>query len=175
MKDLGPTPSQTIGPFFDIGFRWLTPEVVADSHPGAIRIEGQVFDGNGDPIPDAVIEVFQADQHGQFPPDTDSAWCGFGRCLSDESGRYHFVTVKPGPVEPGAAPHIALSVFARGLLQRLVTRCYFADEEPANANDPLLRSIGGDLSATLLAQADGRTYHFDVRVQGAKETAFFAW
>jgi protocatechuate 3,4-dioxygenase alpha subunit len=78
-------------------------------------------------------------------------------------------------VEPGAAPHIALSVFARGLLQRLVTRCYFADEERANADDPLLRSIAGDLAATLLAQADERTYHFDVRVQGAKETAFFAW
>ena len=176
MKNAAPTPSQTVGPFFEIGFGWLhTPELVAASHPGAIRIEGQVLDGNADPVPDAVIEIFQADEQGRFPPDTDAAWGGFGRCLSDESGRYHFVTVKPGAVAQDAAPHVDVSVFARGLLQRVVTRCYFGDEEQANANDPLLRSIPGDLASTLLAQPDDGTYRFDVHLQGEKETAFFAW
>jgi protocatechuate 3,4-dioxygenase alpha subunit len=174
--DVGPTPSQTVGPFFNIGFRWLhTPELVETDHPGAIRLEGQVLDGNGDPVPDSVVEIFQADDRGRFSPDTDPAWPGFGRCLSDDSGRYHFVTVKPGPVAPGTAPHIDVSVFARGLLQRVVTRCYFADEEPSNAGDPLLRSIDADRATTLIAVADGAGYRFDVHLQGDRETVFFAW
>jgi len=176
VKNAAPTPSQTAGPFFEIGLCWLhTPELVVASHPGAIRIEGQVLDGNADPVPDAVVEIFQADEQGHFPPATDAAWGGFGRCLSDESGRYHFVTVKPGAVAQDAAPHVDVSVFARGLLQRVVTRCYFGDEEQANANDPLLRSIPDDLASTLLAQPNGGTYRFDVHLQGEKETAFFAW
>jgi protocatechuate 3,4-dioxygenase alpha subunit len=170
-----PTPSQTVGPFFDLGFRWLDgSELVPASHPGAIRIEGQVLDGRGDPVPDAVIEIFQADEHGHFPPATATAWRGFGRCLCDESGHYHFVTVKPGSLGGDAAPHIDVSVFARGLLQRLVTRCYFGDEG-ANADDPLLHGIGGDRASTLLARADQGAYRFDIHLQGAKETAFFAW
>jgi protocatechuate 3,4-dioxygenase alpha subunit len=175
VADLAPTPSQTIGPFFDIGFRWLTPEVVPDSTEGAIRIEGRILDGHGDPIPDAVVEIFSADRHGHFPKDTDPAWSGFGRSLSDESGRYYFVTVKPGAVAPGTAPHIDVSVFARGLLQRLVTRCYFSDEERANADDALLGSIGRDRAQTLLARPAEGTYRFDLHLQGDKETTFFAW
>jgi len=173
---IAPTPSQTVGPYFDIGFRWLHgSELVPASHPGAVRIQGQVLDGHGDPVPDAVVEIFQADEHGHFPPDTTAAWPGFGRCMCDESGRYHFVTVKPGSVGSDAAPHIDVSVFARGLLQRLVTRCYFGDEERANADDPLLCAIGGDRATTLLAQADDGTYRFDIHLQGERETAFFAW
>ncbi len=176
MTGVAPTPSQTVGPYFDIGFRWLHgSELVPASLPGAVRIQGQVLDGHGDPVPDAVVEIFQTDEHGHFPPDTAAAWCGFGRCMCDESGRYHFMTVKPGSVGSDAAPHIDVSVFARGLLQRLVTRCYFGDEEQANADDPLLLAIGGERAATLLAQADGGTYRFDVHLQGDKETVFFAW
>jgi protocatechuate 3,4-dioxygenase alpha subunit len=174
--DVSPTPSQTVGPFFDIGFRWLhTPELVELDRPGAMHLGGQILDGNGDPVPDAVVEIFQADDQGRFPPDTDPAWSGFGRCLCDGSGRYHFLTVKPGPVAPGVAPHIDVSVFARGLLQRVVTRCYFGDEAPANAADPLLRSIDGDRATTLVAVADADGYRFDVHLQGERETAFFAW
>ncbi len=176
MATTGPTPSQTVGPFFRIGLEWLdTPELVAPSQSGAIRIEGVVLDGAGVPLPDAVLEIFQADPAGRFPPDCEPGWGGFGRCLTDEEGRFHFVTVKPGPVEPGAAPHIAVSVFARGLLQRLVTRCYFGDEAEANADDPVLSSIGPTATATLVAQPAEGCYRFDLHLQGDKETAFFAW
>jgi protocatechuate 3,4-dioxygenase alpha subunit len=172
---VAPTPSQTVGPFFDLGLRWLcASELVPTSHPGAVRIEGQVLDGRGDPVPDAVIEIFQADEHGHFPPATASAWRGFGRCLCDQSGRYAFVTVRPGSVGGDAASHVDVSVFARGLLQRLVTRCYFGDED-ANADDPLLRAVGAARASTLLARADEGTYRFDIHLQGAKETAFFVW
>jgi protocatechuate 3,4-dioxygenase alpha subunit len=176
MSEAAPTPSQTVGPFFDIGFRWLhTPELVGPSVPGAIRIAGGVFDGVGDPIPDAVVEIFQADPEGRFPPETETGWRGFGRCLSDPDGGFRFVTVKPGSVAPGSAPHVDVSVFARGLLQRLVTRCYFGDEEQANAADEVLRSLDDGVAATLVAPAEDGTYRFDIHLQGEKETAFFAW
>ncbi len=171
-----PTPSQTVGPFFDIGFRWLhDPELVERGRPGLIAIDGRVLDGRGDPVPDAVVEIFQADGAGRFPPDTDEGWTGFGRCQADEAGRFHFVTVKPGVVAPDSAPHLDVSVFARGLLQRLVTRCYFGDEEKANAGDRLLDEIGPDAAATLVAPLDAGGYRFDIRLQGDEETAFFAW
>ncbi len=171
-----PTPAQTVGPFFRIGFEWLdTNELVGRGAPGAIRVEGRVLDGQGDPVPDAVLEIFQADTAGRFPPDTAPGWRGFGRCLSDRDGGYHFVTVKPGAVEEGAAPHVDLSVFARGLLQRVVTRVYFADESPANSGDPVLAEIGEAAASTLLARPDGGAYRFDVHLQGEQETAFFAW
>ncbi|MGH9046370.1 MAG: protocatechuate 3,4-dioxygenase subunit alpha [Acidimicrobiales bacterium] len=170
-----PTPSQTVGPYFEIGFQWCSqPELVPESHPDAIGIEGLVFDGEGTPVPDAVLEIFQADGTGRFPPDTAPSWSGFGRCLSDEAGRYRFVTVKPGADERGVAPHIDVSVFARGLLQRLITRCYFADEA-ANEHDPLLNEIGPELAATIVAEHRDGSYRFDVHLQGDRETAFFAW
>ncbi|MGH8996511.1 MAG: protocatechuate 3,4-dioxygenase subunit alpha [Acidimicrobiales bacterium] len=169
-----PTPAQTVGPFFEIGLRWLDPpELVGPAHPGAVRVAGQVFDGHGEPVPDAVIEIFQADPGGRFPPETAEGWTGFARCLSDDEGRYEFVTVKPGPVEEGAAPHLDVSVFARGLLQRLVTRCYFADE-PTTATDRLLAAVG-EAAASLVAERQGDAYRFDVHLQGDRETAFFAW
>ncbi len=176
MADVLPTPSQTVGPFFAIGLRWLhSPELVPADHDLAVRIEGQVLDGHGEPVPDAVVEIFQADAQGRFPPDTEDGWSGFGRCGTDEHGRFHFVTVKPGRLGDGSAPHLDVSVFARGLLQRLVTRCYFGDEEAANAADPLLAQLDGPAAASLVAPLRDGAYRFDVRLQGEQETAFFAW
>src|ERR1700749_3022788 len=127
------TPSQTVGPFFAIELPYAEgPHVVADDADGAIWLRGRVFDGAGDPIPDALVESWQADPAGRF--DTD--FHGFGRSGTDEPGRWGTRTVKPGAV-PGLegaqqAPHVDLAVFARGLLRQVVTRLYFADEEQAN-------------------------------------------
>jgi protocatechuate 3,4-dioxygenase alpha subunit len=157
----GLTPSQTVGPFFAIAFG--SPEarfIVPKDAPGAFRISGRVFDGAGEPVPDALVETWQAD--------------GFGRCPTDPEGRFEIVTVKPGSV-PGAdgspqAPHLDVSVFARGLLQRVVTRIYFGDEE----EDMFLQSLPPEARATLLAEPADGGYRFDVRLQGEGETAFFA-
>jgi protocatechuate 3,4-dioxygenase alpha subunit len=169
----GPTPSQTIGPFFRFGFSWMRRrELISAGAPGAIRIEGRVLDGEGAPVPDAVIEIFQADTNGGYAP----TWTGFGRCLTDPEGRYRFVTVKPGRVDEQQAPHIEVAVFARGVLQRLLTRLYFPDEQEANAADPLLTAIGdGAAAATLVARAEGEGLTFDIRLQGEGETVFLAW
>src|SRR5215211_560089 len=151
-----PTPSQTVGPFFNIGLPGQKPpELVADGTDGAVRVEGTVFDGEGEPVPDALIEVWQA----------------------NAAGRYGFLTVKPGPVPaPGGgmqAPHLAVSVFARGLLKQLATRIYFPDEEEANAADAILQSVDPERRSTLVAsELDGRL-RFDVRLQGDGETVFF--
>lgn len=171
----GPTPSQTVGPFFSFAFdRVGRPDLVPTGSPGAVTIAGRVLDGAGDPVPDAVVELWQADAAGRFPDDGS----GFGRCLTDVAGRYHFTTVRPGPVDAVQAPHLDLSVFARGLLQRLVTRVYFPDREAANATDPVLGSIADPTRrATLVARAGTDDAHltFDVRLQGEGETVFFAW
>jgi protocatechuate 3,4-dioxygenase, alpha subunit len=182
-----PTPSQTVGPFFHIGLPTDgRQEVVPPEHPAAIRIEGTVFDGTGAPVIDALIELWQANEAGRYahPEDSreelalDERFSGFGRCGTDESGRFGFVTVKPGAVPaPGGgmqAPHIEVSVFARGLLKRLVTRIYFADEEEANLEDPVLSLVEDPESrSTLLAAAQGGGYRFDIHLQGEGETAFF--
>jgi|SRR5215211_5123803 len=181
-----PTPSQTVGPFFNIGLPGQKPpELVADGTDGAVRVEGTVFDGEGEPVPDALIEVWQANAAGRYahPEDTrdelplDPGFRGFGRCETDEDGRYGFLTVKPGPVPaPGGgmqAPHLAVSVFARGLLKQLATRIYFPDEEEANAADAILQSVDPERRSTLVAsELDGRL-RFDVRLQGDGETVFF--
>jgi protocatechuate 3,4-dioxygenase, alpha subunit len=181
------TPSQTVGPFFGIGLTWSDgPFVVPAGESAAIRIHGAVIDGGASPVPDALVETWQADADGRFahPDDprgavTWSRFRGFGRCGSDEQGHWSIHTIKPGRV-PSAdggmqAPHIDLSVFARGLLQRLVTRIYFADEPAANAADPVLARLASRPSAaTLLAAADGDGYRFDIRLQGEGETLFFA-
>lgn len=182
-----PTPSQTVGPYFAIG---LPTDGDADLVPadaaGAIRIEGTVFDGDGEPVNDALVEIWQANPAGRYahPDDKreelplEKGFTGFGRCGTDESGGYHFVTVKPGPVPAAGdamqAPHIEVSVFARGLLKRLVTRIYFADEEPANREDPVLSAIEEpELRSTLLAIKESSGYRFDIHLQGERETAFF--
>jgi protocatechuate 3,4-dioxygenase alpha subunit len=172
----GITPSQTVGPLFAIGLPWPDgPFVVEEGTPGAIWIRGLVTDGQGDPVPDAMIETWQAGPDGRFD---HAAFRGFGRCPTDEDGRFGILTLKPGPV-PGPdgttqAPHVDLSLFARGLLNRVVTRVYFADEAEANASDPVLGAVDPDARGTLLARPSDDGYVFDVRLQGADETVFFA-
>jgi protocatechuate 3,4-dioxygenase alpha subunit len=175
---MGPktTPSQTIGPFFhDALLDEDRSELVAPDDLGAIRIEGTVYDGAGDPVPDAMVEIWQADPAGLYDHEDFS---GFGRSGTVEGGSFSFVTVKPGPVAgPDGwtqAPHIMVSVFARGLLKRLVTRIYFPDEGDANANDPVLSSIEDPgLRGTLIARDEGNALRFDIRLQGEHQTAFF--
>jgi protocatechuate 3,4-dioxygenase alpha subunit len=162
------TPPQTIGPFFHIGLDVPgTERLVPANHPAAIRIEGRVLDGAGNPVSDGLVEVWDA--HGGR----------FGRCATDSQGRYHFLTVKPGvDSRCGAAaeaPHLNVSVFARGLLDRLVTRIYFPDEEAANAADRVLSLVTDPRDrATLVARAEAGVLRFDIHLQGDQETVFFA-
>lgn len=173
----GPSPSQTVGPFFSIGADWIGgTDLVPPGSPGALRLEGRVLDGDGQPVPDAMVEIWQADAGGRFPPDAAPGWRGFARCLTGPDGSYGFTTVKPGRVDAEQAPHADLSVFARGLLQRLVTRVYFPDEAATNAADPVLSSIGPPgRAATLVAAAEDGRLRLDIRLQGEGETVFFAW
>jgi protocatechuate 3,4-dioxygenase alpha subunit len=186
---LPPTPSQTVGPYFQIGTDdgFIGPELVPPDHPGALRLYGTVRDGNGEPVNDAMIELWQANSAGRYahPEDTrediplEEGFDGFGRAITDPDGRYELVTVKPGAV-PGPngawqAPHIDVSVFARGLLKRLVTRVYFPDEEAANEADPVLASISdSEARAGLVAVAEDGGLRFDINLQGERETTFFA-
>ena len=191
MSTFPPTPSQTAGLFFapallreDAVRNILTqPETVGER----IRIEGRILDGNGAPVPDALVEIWQADGQGYFnhPADphqaeADRHFRGFGRSGTDGRGQYAFQTVKPGPVPFDAqrlqAPHISVTLFVRGLPNRLVTRLYFEDE-PTNASDPILQYVPEDRRATLLARRQWEeavaVYRFDIILQGAGETAFF--
>jgi protocatechuate 3,4-dioxygenase, alpha subunit len=166
------TPSQTVGPYFSIGlFGRAAYELVPPGSPGAIRITGRVLDGAGEPVPDAMVEIWQADADGRYRPDF-----GWGRSGCDADGRYSFVTLKPGrvPDEAGGtqAPHLTVLVFARGLLKPVLTRMYFPDEEEANAEDHVLSSIGDD--STLVARPADESLEFDIRLQGEGETVFFA-
>ena len=171
---LARTPSQTVGPFFDFGLcARPASDLVGVGSPGAIQIEGVVLDGAGAPVPDGLVEIWQADADGRY----DGGF-GWGRCATDDAGRYAFTTVKPGAVqEPDGstqAPHISVLCFSRGLLKPVLTRLYFPDEA-ANADDPVLRSIAGDDErATLVARATapGR-YGFDITLQGDGQTVFF--
>lgn len=184
------TPSQTVGPFYAIGLTRRSLNVVTtESTDGErIRIEGQVLDGDGLPIPDVMVEIWQANAYGRYnhPDDKqekplDATFTGWGRSGTDDKCFYRFDTIKPGPV-PGAnetvqAPHINVVVFARGMLVHAYTRLYFADE-PANASDPVLNSIKNKKRRqTLIAQPgmeNGKTvYRFDIRLQGENETVFF--
>jgi protocatechuate 3,4-dioxygenase, alpha subunit len=181
----GLTPWQTVGPFLSIGLPWPDgPYVVDPGEPGAIRIFGVVYDGAGVPVPDALIETWQADPAGYFnhpddPREKATDFRGFGRCPSADDGTYHIVTRKPGivPAATGSpqAPHIDVSLLSRGLLNRVITRIYFADEAAANAVDPVLASVPESRRGTLIAELlDDGGYRFDIRLQGAHETVFFA-
>ena len=164
------TPSQTVGPFLHLVLPWPDgPDVVPPDRPDAIWLRGLVLDGDGVPLDDALVETWQADEHGRYDsPD----FRGFGRSPTDAQGRWAIRTVKPGRV--GAqAPHVAVSVFARGLLTRVVTRIYFADETEANDADPVLAVVPVTRRATLLAAPSADGYSFDVRLQGEGETVFF--
>jgi protocatechuate 3,4-dioxygenase alpha subunit len=161
------TPSQTVGPFFAIALPWAGGvEVVPPGTPGAVWIRGRVLDGAGQPVADALVETWQAGSGG-----------GFGQCATGARGEFGILTVKPGPLPaPGGgveAPHLDVSVFARGLLVRLVTRIYFPDEAGANAADPVLRGIADPARATLVAVAEAGGLRFDIHLQGSDETVFF--
>jgi protocatechuate 3,4-dioxygenase alpha subunit len=173
------TPSQTVGPFFAIELpygdgRFVVREGTAD----AIWLHGRVLDGEGVPVPDALVESWQADPAGEFGGD----FRGFGRSGTDDEGRWAILTLKPGPVpgRPGhdetpQAPHVDLAVFARGLLHQVVTRLYFADEGQANAADPVLSGLDEQARATLVSQrTDDGAYELDIHLQGPHETTFFA-
>jgi protocatechuate 3,4-dioxygenase alpha subunit len=185
------TPSQTVGPFFSFGlapqqygydFRSIAGSAVADdSTPGTrIRIVGRVYDGEGQPLSDALIEIWQADAEGRYahpadPRSSNAAFTGFGRTGTgtDPEKRFIFDTVMPGSVA-GQAPHITVIVLARGMLNHLFTRLYFDDQAEANARDPVLQSVPPNRRGTLLARRDGpATYRFDIRLQGDGETVFF--
>ena len=184
---LGLTPSQTVGPYLHIGLEWDDGAyAVPEGTEGAFWITGTVFDGQGVPVGDAMVETWQADPDGRFdhPDDPRGATAsavpgfrGFARCSTDADGRYRVLTVKPGalPIPDGGteAPHLDVSVFARGLVDRVVTRIYFPDEEAANAADPVLTSVPAHRRDTLIARADGAQLRFDVRIQGEGETVFF--
>jgi protocatechuate 3,4-dioxygenase, alpha subunit len=160
-----PTPSQTVGPFFGFALPFdRDSEAVEPSAPGAIRIEGQVLNGAGELVPDALIEVSHEEQ--------------FARCRTDAEGGFHFTVRKPAPVRGasgrGQAPHLTVTVFARGLLRQLITRVYFPDEEAANRTDPVLEVVEPSRRHTLIAHGDGAVLNFDIRLQGEDETVFFA-
>jgi len=159
-----PTPSQTVGPFFGFALPFPDDADAAATGGGAVRIEGQVLDGEGEPVAEAILEAWQGDQ--------------FARCRTDPEGAFHFLVRKRFPTagQDGRshAPHLELTVFARGLLRHLATRIYFPDETVANEVDPVLTLVDPDRRATLVARAEGDVLHFDVRLQGTGETVFFA-
>jgi protocatechuate 3,4-dioxygenase alpha subunit len=189
------TASQTVGPFFAYGltpaqygypFRALVGSVLVDDEtPGErIRITGRVLDGAGDPVPDAMIEIWQADAAGRYAHPADRRgsnllFAGFGRCGTgtDPESRYAFETIKPGPIGDGQAPHVNVILFMRGMLCHVYTRIYFDDEAAANARDPVLSSVDEARRHTLIAARQttpaGTVYRFDLRMQGPDETVFF--
>lgn len=190
----GQTPSQTVGPYFAYGltpeqylynFRSaFTPVLVQDNTPGTlIDITGQVLDGAGNPVNDAMLEIAHADASGKFICTLDdihaSGFTGFGRCGTgaDVHHRYRFRTIKPGAVNPDEAPYVNVIVTMRGMLAHAFTRIYFSDEADANARDAVLNSVPAERRNTLIAQRedlDGRiVYHYTIRMQGAQETVFF--
>ncbi len=185
------TSSQTVGPFFGPALLredamrhvLIQPETAGER----IRIEGRVLDGDGLAVPDAMVEIWQANAHGRYnhsadqgPAELDATFLGSGRSGTDEEGNYWFETIKPGRVpfdrERLQAPHICVTVFSRGLLNHLVTRLYFEDEQ-TNVEDPILQYVPEERRSTLLAKREEHegkiVYRFDIILQGANETAFF--
>jgi protocatechuate 3,4-dioxygenase alpha subunit len=199
----GQTPWQTVGPFFHYGLTWKGgADLVGDADIGArpdlmpedhyrlalprskgevagepVVLTGRVLDADGQPVPDAMIEIWQADAAGRYADGTrNDGFIGFGRGATSEQGVYEFRTVRPGPTagpDGGLqAPHIAIGVFGRGLIKRLCTRAYF-EGDPANDADPILALVPPQRRATLMARRDGGVWRFDIHLQGAAETVFF--
>ncbi|MEQ8584710.1 MAG: protocatechuate 3,4-dioxygenase subunit alpha [Thalassobaculaceae bacterium] len=191
MSDLKQTPSQTVGPYFAYGltarqYGYPQTSIAEGTMAGEdiagerIRVEGRVFDGDGNLVPDAMIEIWQADAQGRYahPADgrgTNAGFTGFGRCGTgtDPQSRFIFETIKPAAPGAGEAPHLNVIVFMRGLLTHVFTRIYFADEAAANAGDAVLSSVPAERRGTLIAERTGNTYRFDIRIQGEDETVFF--
>jgi protocatechuate 3,4-dioxygenase, alpha subunit len=166
-----PTPGQTIGPFYGYALSYSgDADLVPPGHPDAVEFTGLVLDGHGDPVPDSLIEIWQPDSQGRVLHEAGSlhrdgfTFTGWGRAATDNTGRYRFSTIRPG----GTAPFIAVTVFARGLLNRLFTRAYL----PGHAPDRLLAAMSEERRSTLLAADDGTHLRFDIRLQGAGETVF---
>jgi len=184
-----PTASQTVGPYYSIGLTWEGSNVLANERTRGerITIRGRVLDGNQHGVEDALLETWQANSDGHYAsaedmrqPATRDGFTGFGRIIPDADGRFELVTILPGPVSGLGgtlqAPHIVVSVFARGLLQRLVTRIYFPEQAEANAADRVLASVAPARRATLIAEPDATArgvYHWNVILQGEHETVFF--
>ncbi|MGO3865352.1 protocatechuate 3,4-dioxygenase subunit alpha [Glutamicibacter arilaitensis] len=180
---LTPTPGQTIGPFYGYALPFEKDnELVNQAHPRSVRLHGVVCDGNGEAIPDALLEIWQADENGNVVSRDGSlvrdgyTFTGWGRVAVDNAGHYTFTTVNPGATEEGKAPFIMLAVFARGLLNRLFTRIYLPEDTEALASDPLLSSLGEAERATLIAaREDDSSLRFDIRLQGENETVFLSY
>jgi protocatechuate 3,4-dioxygenase, alpha subunit len=184
----GLTPSQTAGPYLEIGLLRdiVTPLGIDAGDPRAIVLSGVLLDGAGEPVLDGMIEAWFANEHGRYahPGDDrdelplEAGFRGFARSGTVDGGRYALVVLKPGPVpwpDGGLqAPHLVIGVFARGLLKRLVTRMYFPDEMEANAADPVLTRLDDRQRETLVANADGDGLRFDIVLQGSGQTTFFA-
>jgi len=176
--------SQTIGPYLRIGLEWMVIEDMAAAGVAGerVRLEGRVVDADGKPVNDAAVEVWQANSHGRYahPEDArdlplENAFRGYGRSLTDEKGAFRFHTIKPGRV-PGPdgklqAPHLVITVFMRGLLKQLVTRMYFPDD-PANADDPILKLVPPERRGTLIARK-ANVLEWNLVLQGRDETVFF--
>jgi protocatechuate 3,4-dioxygenase alpha subunit len=179
---------QTVGPFFSIGFSWLYRNNLAGPGVSGERVEisGRILDGDSKPVPDGIVEIWQANSQGKYahlddPQEkaAESDFLGYGRVPTDDAGRFRFTTIKPGRV-PGPdgklqAPHLAVSVFTRGLLRRLITRIYFPDE-PSNSEDFALGLVEAGRRETLIARKmDGRvdTLEWNIILQGLGETVFF--
>ncbi|MDF2048749.1 protocatechuate 3,4-dioxygenase subunit alpha [Arthrobacter sp. Cr_A7] len=177
---LVPTPGQTVGPFYGYALPFEKDnELLAPGSPGSIRLQGTVYDGAGETVPDAILEIWQPDAQGNIVQKTGSlvrdgyTFTGWGRGAVGYSGVYTFTTVNPGPTSPGAAPFISVAIFARGLTNRLFTRIYLPEDQEALAKDPLLASLEPERRETLIARRDpdgGLT--FDIRLQGEGETVF---
>lgn len=179
-QDLTATPGQTVGPFFGYALPFEKGEqLVPVGRADSIRLHGTIYDGNGEAIPDAMLELWQADASGAVPTEHGSllrdgyTFTGWGRASVDNVGEYDFTTVEPGVVEEGKARFFSLVVFARGLLDKLHTRIYLPEDTQAHAADPLLSSLSEDERRTLIAtrEADG-SLRFDIRLQGEGETVF---
>jgi len=175
------TPGQTVGPFYGYALPYDGgSELVPSSHPAAIRLHGTVRDGNGNPVPDALLEIWQLDADGNVVQEQGSlrrdgfTFTGWGRAETDNNGRYSFTTVAPGVAEDGKAPFIAMTIFARGLLNRLFTRIYLPGHE-ALESDPLLASVPAARRETLIAAPDRAGLAFDVVLQGERETVFLGY
>jgi protocatechuate 3,4-dioxygenase alpha subunit len=177
------TPGQTVGPFFGYALPFARGnELVPPGSPGAIQLHGVVADGAGQPVPDALLEIWQADGDGRIPQASGSlhrdgwTFTGWGRAATDDGGHYSFSTVVPGPVEPGTAPFICVTVLARGLLNRLFTRAYLPGDWLAG--DALLNSLPPERRDTLIAVRDGDGLRFDVQLQSSPakpETVFLRY
>jgi protocatechuate 3,4-dioxygenase, alpha subunit len=172
-----PTPSQTVGPYLHIGLidGVLGPAAVPADRPGAVMIRGRVLDGAGAPVPDGMVEAWGAGADGRYDgPD----YRGFARSGTVAGGAFELVVLKPGRVAAPdgrlQAPHLAIGVFARGLVKRLATRLYFPDEAAANGEDPVLALLTAAERSTLVATPDGEGLRFDIRLQGPGQTTFFA-